>query len=327
MTVSRIQPPEHHPGLSILIVSYNTRAMTLAAIESVYTETHISFEIVCVDNGSEDGSADAIARLFPRVQLIRSDNIGFAAANNVAAKQAVGRRLLLLNPDTVIIDGAVDRLWEFAERTSRAGIWGGRTTFADGSLNPTSCWGRMTPWSLACRALGLTYAFPTVTLFNGESLGTWQRDTEREVDIVTGCFFLIDRNLWDDLNGFNPDFFMYGEEADLCLRAHALGARPRISPHATIVHHGGGAEQSSADKLIKVMRGKVTLMNTHWNPVARVFGRWMFVMLVTVRAVANRVIAAPIQAGAGQDQRSDIWLTAYRRRAEWLNGWPSSQPR
>ena len=307
--------------LSILIVSYDTREMVLEALGSVRRETSVPFEIICVDNGSTDGSPEAIASAFPEVRLIRSDNVGFAAANNIAAEHAQGERLLLLNPDTVVIDAGVDHLWEFAERTPAAGIWGGRTLFADGTLNPTSCWGRMTPWSLACRAFGLTYLFPSSELFNGEAMGAWKRDSEREVDIVTGCFFLIDRALWDRLGGFNPDFVMYGEEADLCHRARALGAQPRISPTATIIHHGGGSEPSSADKLVKVMRGKVTLMNAHWGPATRVLGRAMFRILVTLRAAANLIVRSPSRRGRGQDARPDLWRVAFRRRREWLGGW------
>jgi GT2 family glycosyltransferase len=311
--------------LSILIVSYNTREMALEALRSVYRETSVPFEVICVDNGSADGSPEAIAREFPQVHLIRSDNIGFAAANNIAVRQATGERLLLLNPDTVVIDAAIDHLWGFAERTPDAGIWGGRTLFADGTLNPTSCWGRMTPWSLACRAFGLTYLFPASERFNAESIGAWQRDSEREVDIVTGCFFLIDHALWDRLGGFNPDFVMYGEEADLCHRARALGARPRISPTATIIHHGGGSEASSADKLVKVMRGKVTLMNAHWGPATRLLGRGMFRVLVALRAAANLIVKVPSHAGRGQDARPDVWRVAFRRRREWLGGWELSR--
>jgi len=279
-----------------------------------------------VDNGSSDGSAHAIASEFPDVHLLLEENIGFAAANNKAVRHAAGARLLLLNPDTVVMDGAIDRIWEFAECTKEAGIWGGRTLFADGSLNPTSCWGRMTPWSLFCRAVGLTYLRPRSRVLNSEALGNWPRDTEREVDIVTGCFFLVDHELWRHLGGFNPDFFMYGEEADLCLRAHGLGARPRITPTATIIHHGGGAEVSSADKLIKVLRAKVTLMNLHWSPFARVLGRLMFLVLVTIRAGASVAVDAPRRSGVGMDHRPDIWRVAFKRRAEWLAGWPSTPP-
>src|SRR5690606_2943956 len=118
-----------------------------------------------------------------------------------------------------------------------------------GSLNPTSCWGRSTPWSEFCHAVGLSAAFRGSRLLNPEGLGSWRRDSVREVDIVTGCFLLLPRALWERLGGFHPDFFMYGEEADLCLRARRLGVRPIITPEATIVHYGGRSENKRIQKM------------------------------------------------------------------------------
>ena len=224
--------------VSIIVVSYNTRQMTADALASVASGTRAaSYEIIAVDNASSDGSAAMLATHPTRSQLIAlKDNIGFARANNLAAKTARGRYLLLLNPDTIVHDAAIDRLVQFALDNPAARNWGGRTLFADGTLNPSSCWGRMSLWNLLCRATGLTGLFPKSELFNGEAFGGWRRDSVRQVDIVSGCFFLIEKDLWDHLGGFDPLFFMYGEEADLCLRAHALGARPVVTPDATIVH-------------------------------------------------------------------------------------------
>src|SRR5688572_6894845 len=104
------------PELSIIIVSYNTRDITLACLESVYAQTkRTSFELIVLDNASSDGSADAIAARFSQVNLVRHQtNLGFASGNNLAAKRATGTFLLLLNPDTVVLDGAIDKLMDFA---------------------------------------------------------------------------------------------------------------------------------------------------------------------------------------------------------------------
>lgn len=300
--------------LSIIMVSYNTRDITCAALESFYANPpSIAFEMIVVDNASHDGSADAIAQRFPQARLIRStDNTGFAAANNQAAELARGRRLLLLNPDTVHLDDATGKLWDFAERSPERGIWGGRTLFADRSLNPTSCWGRMTVWSLLCSATGLTAAFRSTQVFNPEGYGGWLRDSERSVDIVTGCFFLIDSDLWRRLNGFDPTFFMYAEEADLCLRAISLGARPGITPNATIVHLGGASEVSSTEKVIKVMRGKATLMHKHWHAPAIILGSG----LLHLWAFA-RLLRGTLRGGAERAKWNAVW----RRRKQWIAGY------
>jgi GT2 family glycosyltransferase len=304
--------------LSILIVSYNTREMTRACLQSLPQSD--DYQVIVLDNASSDGSADAIAAHSSRPQLIAStENVGFARANNLAAKEARGEFLLLLNPDTVVLPGAIEELVAFAERTPEARLWGGRTLFGDGGLNATSCFADMTPWSLAARVLGLTALAPASEWCNPETYGRWLRDTERDVDIITGCFLLVRRDFWERLGGFDPDFFMYGEEVDLCLRARAFGARPRVTPAATIIHYGGQSEKTRVGRAIKVFAAKAMLIRRHWSPgwksvgLALLFGwpasRWLALSL------AARVLHRKELAEAAQ-----IWGEVTRRRSEWLAG-------
>jgi GT2 family glycosyltransferase len=288
--------------VSILLVSYNTRALTCAALDSVRRETHeVRYEIIAIDNASSDGSAEAIADhpSRPRCMALES-NIGFARANNLAAAGARGSYLLLLNPDTEVRNGAIDTLVRFARSRPEALIWGGRTVFADGTLNPSSCWARMTPWNLLCRATGLTGLLPGTELFNGEAYGGWDRDSVRKVDIVSGCFFLVERELWEELGGFDPSFFMYGEETDFCLRARALGARPVITPEATILHHGGASEATRAGKMIKLLAAKVTLVRRHWSPAlvsagVALLALWPLSRWLSLAAAAAVTSRAPLR--------------------------------
>lgn len=304
--------------VSIIIVSYNTCELTCACIESVYAQTTIPFELLVVDNQSSDGSAEQIAARFPGATLITPDeNLGFARANNLAAQRAIGDYLLLLNPDTVVLDRAIDRLVAFARQHPANGIYGGRTRFADGSLNPTSCWGRSTPFSEFAFATGLSAAFRRSGWLNPEEMGNWQRDSVREVDIVTGCFFLITRDLWQRLGGFHPDFFMYGEEADLCLRARQLGARPIITPDATIIHYGGRSEQQPARKMIRMLRVRRMLMQRHWPPAWVPFGRAMQCLTVWQRRCAFNLLALLGRRGARE--RAALFAEIWRRRAEWTD--------
>ena len=308
--------------LSIIVVSYNTADMTCACLRSVFEQTHdTGFELLVLDNASTDGSADAIDREFgERVRLIRSrDNLGFAGGNNEAAQQATGDLLLLLNPDTVVLDRAIDRLVAFADANPGAGIWGGRTVFADGSLNPASCWRQMSCWSLACHAAGLTSVLRNTELFNPEALGGWQRDRERDVDIVSGCFLLIRRDLWERLGGFDRRFFMYGEEADLCLRAKSQGCQPRITPEATIVHYGGASERVRADKIVRLLAAKSSLLDRHWSPVRMAIGRRLLAAWPLSRLTAYRALAL-----LGRRREAlVVWQEVWRRRREWFRGYPA----
>ena len=177
----------------------------------------------------------------------------------------------------------------------------------------------MTPWHLLCRATGLTALFPRTTLFNGEALGGYDRSREREVDIVSGCFFLLDRAFWDKLGGFDPAFFMYGEEADLCLRAKKLGARPRVTPDATIIHHGGASEATRTGKMIKLLSAKTMLIERHWSPALIPVGRALMAAWPLSRwvmlALASRVTGLTKHATAAA-----VWHEIWQRRGQWMGG-------
>lgn len=308
------------PVLSIIVISYNTKQMTLDCIASVYAQTKTPFELIVVDNASNDGSAEAIAQAFPQATLIAEDtNHGFAAAHDVALPHASAPWVLLLNPDTVVLDGAIDKLMTFAEETPQAGIWGGRTLYADHSLNPYSCWGKMTLWSTLCRVAGLSGIFRSSELFNPETYGTWDRSTAREVDIVVGCLFLMRRKDWDALGGFDPDFFMYGEEADLCLRARAAGHRPMITPEATIIHYGGASEKVQADKMVRLMKAKTELIKRHFAPGVRKLGQGLFALWPLSRYVATSVLAR-VTGRDGLREKAENWRQIWARRSEWRNG-------
>lgn len=316
-----VAPGENQPvELSIVVISYNTKALTLDALDSLFRHPPpVNFEVILLDNASPDGSADAIQAMFPQIEMIANPtNLGFAAGNNLAAERARGRRILLLNPDTITLENSHAGLWGFAESEPDRGIWGGRTLFPDLTLNPTSCWRRVTLWSLLCSAFGLTHMFPGSRLFNPEAYGDWKRDTIADVDIVTGCFLLIDTALWRRLGGFDPAFFMYAEEADLCARAIAAGARPGISPRAEIVHMGGMSEATGVDKIVKTVRGRVTLMRKHWSPAAVTVGRWLLLLWSGLRLVGSRFVSGRRDApGAAREKWSLVWS----RRGEWLAGY------
>ncbi len=308
------------PVLSIIVISYNTRDMTLACLASIHAQTECDFEVVVVDNASTDGSAEAIRRQFPQVTLLaEAVNHGFGPAHALALPHCRAPWLLLLNPDTVVLDRALDRLLDFAHRRPQAGIWGGRTLYADGALNPGSCWGRMTPWSLLCRLLGLTAIFRASEVFNPEAYGTWPRDAERAVDIVSGCLFLIARADWDRLGGFDPVFVMYGEEADLCLRARAAGLRPAITPAATIIHYGGASERVRSDKMVRLLRAKAELIKRHFPPRRRWLGLRLLMLWPLSRHVALR-LAGGVTRRPGLSDKAATWGEVWRRRGEWRAG-------
>lgn len=309
------------PDLTVIIVSYNTRDLTLAALRTLYDTTRRTrFHTVVYDNDSRDGSAEAIAAEFPQVELIASkDNLGFARANNVVAAGAETEWLLLLNPDTECHAGAIDNLMDFARAHPQAGIYGGRTVFPDGRLNIASCWRRMTLWSVFCSATGLTAAFPRSPFFNPEAMPDWKRDSVREVDIVVGCLMLVRRSLWNDLGGFDLRYFMYGEEADLCARARAKGFQPMITPESEIMHIVGAASSSAARKRIPLTKARVTLMRDHWPAWQVPIGVGLIWFSVAQRYLLASLLG--LLPGEKRKSRRDMWREMWQSRGDWLRGY------
>jgi GT2 family glycosyltransferase len=295
--------------LSVIVVSYGMREMTLRCLDSVVRETRVSYELLVVDNASPDGSAQAVAACFPNARVMAlTENQGFAAACNIAADEAKGRYLLLLNPDALVTDRAIDRLLARARETPWAGIWGGRTVFENGRLNPQSCWRRPTLWNQFCAGFALNTRFPRSPLFNSLGYGGWRRDSEREVDILEGCFLLINRDVWNRLGGFAHDFFMYGEDSDLCLRARRLGARPRFVPQAVVIHEGSGSEPDRVRKMRQMLAARTLLARRHISPLARPLA----LAFIAARPMIGRFLAR-------RDLRP-LWNDVWAGRRDWLAG-------
>ena len=315
--------------VSIIVVSYNTREMTLDCLRSVVAQSpDLDFEVLFIDNQSTDGSFEAVESEFgsdARFQIVDSDeNLGFARANNVMAKRARGRRLLLLNPDTVVLDRALERLNAFADERSECGIWGGRTMKADGvTLDPRSCWADLTLRGVFFRTIGLSKAFSGSEFFNPHAYGDWQRDTVRHVGFVTGCLLLIDRSLWEKLEGFAPEFFMYGEEAELCLRAKSFGATPIITPEAAIIHYVGASATTKWQTRVKINRGEITLMRLHWSKTAACLGRELIRVATAYRRIVFWAISKLRRTEHNRNRASD-WKNIWAARSEWLAGYRSS---
>lgn len=305
--------------LTIIIVSYNTRELTLKCLETLFAEAgDLAMRVVVLDNASADGSADAIASRFPQAELIRSpENIGFARANNLVAESITSEWMLLLNPDTEVHPGAIANLLAFSKAHPEAGITGGRTVFPDGSLNIASCWKRMTPWSLFCSTFWLTNLFPKSAFFNPEAIGGWRRDTVRRVDIVVGCFLMIPTALWRKLGGFDSRYFMYGEEADLCLRASSMGFQPMITPDAQIMHLVGASSTKRTDKVLRVAKAKTTLIRDHWSKLLIPLGVAQMWLWAAVRRIGSAIVASL----TGKTEQRDHWAMIWKQRRDWLAGY------
>ena len=282
-----------------------------ACLASLQREaTGCTYEVIVVDNASGDGSAELVREEFPQVRLIALEqNVGFAAGSNIGAQAAEGEYVLMLNPDTELVGDTLTALLDTAS-PSRAGLVGGRRCGPTAGSTQGRAGARRASGASSASPPGMSTLFRGSALFNPESLGGWQRDSARRVDIVTGCLCLAPRSVWERLGGFDEDFFMYGEDADLATRARELGYHPAITPDAVIVHYVG-ASSLSVDKREMNLRCRVSLARKHWSP-ARASAAVVLLQTGTgLRALGSGVTRRP----------SSTWPAVWRRRRSWRGGY------
>lgn len=303
--------------LAIIVVSYNTRERTLACLRSALAEpAGVDTQLVLVDNDSADNSAEAVERQLPEVTVVRTgSNLGFARAVNRGVASSDAEFVLLLNPDTIVLPGSLRALLDFARENPRHGVYGGRTLREDGTLDPSSCWGAPSIWSLSMFALGLSTAFSGSRVFDPESLGSWSRDSVREVPIVTGCLLLIPRKQFEAIGRMDERFFLYGEDAEFSLRAARHGLRPVIVPQAEIIHAVGASTGARGPKMNMVMAGKVTMLRASWSPSRAAAGVRLLLAGALLRSGLESITR----------RRDRMWTHVWRSRQKWLPGYPVAE--
>ena len=309
--------------VAIVIVSYNSQDHIGACLESVFAQRKsVTQQVIVVDNDSRDDTVNFIRENFPQVELVLpGTNLGFAKGVNLGVKHSNAEYVLLLNPDTVILDHAVDVIVDFARKNPDHGLYGGRTLRPDGSLEPSSCWGMPTLWSMTLFAFGLTTIAPKNRFLDPESLGSWQRDTVREVGVITGCFLLSPTEVWNKLGGLDERYFMYGEDADLAMRAHAAGYRPVICPDAKLVHEVGACSDTPVHKTMLLYRGKASLVRTHWTGLSQWLGLFFLATGTGLRAAISKVKSNP-DSDSGNSAAAR-WQTLWAERNKWICGYGS----
>lgn len=291
------------PRLSIIVVSYNTRELTLECLRSVYAQTRETcFELLVVDNASSDGSVDAIAAEFPEVVLIANcENRGFAAANNQGLARARGGYLLLLNPDTLIEDGAIDRMVAFMDANPGIGC-SGCQVFEDAQTIQRTCFRFPSVTHLLLDASGLSRVLPRSALLGRYWYGDWDRRSARDVDVVSGMFMLVRREVYDSIGPLDEAYFVYGEEADWCYQMHRRGICRVFTPVARIIHRDGGGKSTrlaSRGMYVQMQKSLLIFLRKNRGPVS-----WMAAKALLCVANLGRWAAFSVLSMAGGTDRA-----------------------
>jgi len=237
--------------LSITICSWNTKedlSICLASLEKVQHEAH--FETIVLDNNSEDGSPDMVEKDFPWVRLIRLDkNLGFTGGHNYMLERRHGRHAFLLNSDTVVHEGALAKLMAYLDENPKAGIIGPKLLNPDGSLQYSA---RKFPVPAAAlfRNTPLGKLFPNNRYTREYLMQDWGHDEVREVDWVSGAAFLAREDLLEKVGFFDPEYFMFSEDVDLCFRAWKGGYKVVYLPTSVITHAIGRSTDKAPNRMI-----------------------------------------------------------------------------
>jgi GT2 family glycosyltransferase len=299
--------------VSVCIVSWNIKDLLRDCLNSLKAQAgDVRYETIVVDNASSDGSAEMVQREFPWVKLVDPKaNLGFGRANNLAYQHSTGRWVLLLNPDTVVLDRAIEKLVRFADQHPEAGAVGGRTLKKDGvSLERSCCWGSPGLWPLFCKSLGLHIIFKNSAIFNREAMDYWQRDSVREVGVITGCCLMIRREVYEQTGGFDDHFFMYAEETDLCWRIRKTGGRLVFCPEAQIIHLvGESAKKATSNRLFHINRALLKLFRKHYGKAYMLLANLLMCTFYAVRVPVMRIALLCRGDEALREKTKAYWQT------------------
>jgi GT2 family glycosyltransferase len=259
------------PGadLDIVIVDFNAGDLVRACVESLRAHPPVTArlgEVVVVDNASRTPTHEYVEGMCPPVRVLRNDvNRGFAAACNQRAREGQAPYILFLNPDTRLLPGSLDQPVGFMADPVNAGVGivGIRLLGEDGSTS-TSCFAFPQVRHYLHKALGLDRIAPR--LFPSGAMATWAHNETRDVDQVMGAFFLVRRQLFERLSGFDERFFVYFEEVDFALRASQAGYASRFLANVSAVHSGHGTTDSiRATRLLLILESRLRYARKHFS--------------------------------------------------------------
>ncbi len=230
--------------VSVIIVSWNSERYILDCVRSIYANNFKDFEIIVVDNESSDSTCDLIKKNFSNIKLIKSKNRGFGAGCNLGAKYSKGKYLFFLNPDTEIKENCLENLYEFFEENNDCDVCGCKLLWEDGSFQDSykRFFGIFTS---IFELFEIHYYFKNNFLNRRVNYNFEVFQKPVEVDWVIGAAFVVKKEVFEKINGFDERFFMYFEEIDLCKRIRNLGGKIFFNPYAQVIHKKGKSSQLS----------------------------------------------------------------------------------
>ncbi|MFC1922185.1 glycosyltransferase family 2 protein [Chloroflexota bacterium] len=273
------------PDISIVIVNYNTYKYTAQCLDSIYENSTIaSFEIIVVDNASSDKSAELLESMFKKIKLVRSpENRGISGGNNLGIRESTGKYVLLLNNDTIVLPGMLDRVVDFLESQPAAGGVGGNLMNPDGTFQSAAndfptLWGEF----LNITKFGYLVSpyYPSLPPF----------PEQREVDWLSTAFMLFRRDAIEEIDLMDEQFFIYSDETDLQYRLQEKGWKIYYLPDVKTVHFGGRSLTPWRGRKM-AYRGRILFFIKHRRPFETMLLRAMFTLICSLKTIYWRLIS------------------------------------
>jgi len=249
--------------ISIIIVNYNVQFFLDQCIQSIYASKHeLEVEILVVDNNSVDGSVDMIREKYPQVRLTANkDNPGFAVANNQAINIALGKYVLLLNPDTLLSEDTLHKCYMQMEKDEKIGALGIKMLDGKGHFLPESKRGFPDFWTAFYKMSGLSKLFPRSKKFNKYHLGNLDKDENHQIEVLSGAFMFLRKKALDEVGLLDEQFFMYGEDIDLSYRISKGGYKNYYLSESSIIHFKGESTKKTSISYTKHFYNAMAIFN------------------------------------------------------------------
>ena len=275
------------PDVSIIIVHYQAKPELFACLSSIISSNiKTGYEVIVVDNDETKTIGKQLTENFPWVRYAKaSGNIGFGAGNNLGSRIAIGKYFFFLNPDTILEKGSVDLLIESIEAGKNIGIIAPQLIDTKSNILPYQCSAKLTPLSGLISHSVINRIYPNNPISKKYWLRDWDRKSARYVEVVQGAAFMVKRKLFDEIGGFDEQFFMYFEESDFCLRTKQHGWSIVFEPRAKVIHL---SEKSTKDKprALQIFRNSRTYyFNKHFGQTTGVIVQVIFWMLDRWKAI------------------------------------------
>ncbi|MBW7960117.1 glycosyltransferase family 2 protein [Patescibacteria group bacterium] len=291
--------------LSIVIVSFNTNAITRNCIDSInrsLQNTKIKYEIIVVDNDSHDGSKEMLEKMSKKrsnnlIYYQTNDNLGFGKGNNYGVKRSRGKYTLLINSDTIVLNRAIEKLYYFYTKNEKTiHFLGGKLLNKD-----------LTPQPSACRFFSLPVVF-AVLLLKADYWGLTRSSPNvfKKVDWISGAYILTKKSLYRKLDGFDKNIFMYMEEVDLLYRAKKIGLNTYFYPKSQIIHLGSASSGGKTFPILQVYKGFLFFYKKHYSFLSLLILR----IILKVKATAGYLIGII---------KNDKYLIETYEKAFWIN--------